>query len=273
MPSPKDFAKAFRVKPGTRAELAKRDPDNTLDWSKAGAADALQDKNVARIAERQKLLFAASRYSLLIILQGIDTSGKDGTIRHLLTGVNPQGVRVTGFGVPSKEELAHDYLWRIHAAVPARGLIGVFNRSHYESLLVERVHELAPEAAIKQRFDQINAFERHLVENNCIILKFMLHISKEEQRERLQDRLTDREKNWKMNPADLKERVLWNQYAQAYEDVVTKCSTPHAPWYVIPSDKKWFRNLVISQIVADTLDAMDMEYPKPSFDPKTVKVV
>lgn len=262
---------ACLVRPGKNARIAKRDPAESLGWEQA-AADARQDANVARIAKLQQTLYADGRFAVLIILQGIDASGKDGTTRHLLTGVNPQGVNVTSFKAPSADELAHDYLWRIHNVCPARGMIAVFNRSHYEDVLVVRVHDLVPKTVWSQRYRQINQFERHLAENNTIILKFFLHISKEEQAERLRARLADPAKNWKMNLKDLDERKRWDDYQRAYEDALTECSTDHAPWYIIPADRKWFRNLAISEIVADRLDSLDLRFPKPAFDPRKVRV-
>jgi PPK2 family polyphosphate:nucleotide phosphotransferase len=276
MPKPNGFAKAFAVEPGKSAGLTKRDPrdpPNTLSVENQEQGEARQRANIARIAKVLDVLWADSKRGVLIVLQGMDTSGKDGTVRNLMTGLNPMCCHVRSFGVPTKEELDHDFLWRVHHAVPPLGSLGVFNRSHYEDVLVVRVHELVPKDVIKNRYDQINRFEQHLVENNYSVLKFMLHISKDEQAERLRERLADPKKNWKMNLADLKERERWDDYVKAYEDALTNCSTKHAPWYVIPSDRKWFRNLAISEIVADTLETLDLSYPRVSFDPKSVKIV
>lgn len=262
----RSVAQELLVTPGKPAKLSRRDPSESLgliDSPEVGAATA---ENVCRIANLQQLLYADARFSLLIVLQGIDASGKDGTTRHLLTGVNPQGVRVSSFKAPSSEELGHDYLWRIHNVCPARGMIALFNRSHYEDVLVVRVHELVPKKVWSQRYRQINQFERHLTENNTVILKFFLHISKDEQRKRLQERIDNPKKNWKMEPKDLDERKLWDDYMRAYDDALTECSTEHASWHIIPADRKWFRNLAISQIVADTLDGLDLRFPKPTFD-------
>ncbi len=267
------FSEEFRVIPGKPAKLAKRDPEESLGLNDAPEVDAITAENVRRIADLQQLLYADARFSLLIVLQGIDASGKDGTTRHLLTGVNPQGVRVTSFKAPTADELGHDYLWRIHKVCPGRGEIGLFNRSHYEDVLVVRVHELVPKKVWSERYRQINQFERHLAENNTVILKFFLHISKDEQRTRLQERIDNPKKNWKMQPKDLDERKLWDDYMRAYEDALTECSTAAAPWHIIPADRKWFRDLAISQIVADTLDGMDLRYPKPTFDPSKFRVV
>lgn len=269
----KHFESEFRVKPGKDPKLAKRDAAETLGLHDEGAADARQDHNVRRLSELQKLLYADGRFSLLIVLQGMDTSGKDGTIRHLLTGVNPQGVRVVAFKRPSEIELSHDYLWRVHAACPRRGEIGVFNRSHYEDVGVVRVHNLVPEQVWKLRYQQIADFERMLSENGTVVLKFFLHISKSEQAQRLQERIDDPEKHWKMNPGDLEERKLWSKYMTAYADAIAKCNTDDSPWYVIPSDHKWFRNLAISEIVVDRLERLKLRYPKPTFDPRKTRVV
>lgn len=268
----KELSEEFRVTPGRPAKLSKKDPEESLGLSEDATTQAATAANIERIANLQQLLYADARYSLLIVLQGIDASGKDGTTRHLLTGVNPQGVRVTSFKAPTADELGHDYLWRIHKVCPARGEIGLFNRSHYEDVLVVRVHELVPKKVWSARFRQINQFERHLKENGTVILKFFLHISKEEQRKRLQARIDDPQKNWKMQPKDLDERKLWDDYMRAYEDALTECSTDDAPWHIIPADRKWFRNLAISQIVADTLGGLDLRYPKPTFDPSKFRV-
>lgn len=266
------IADDLRARPGKKAKLDKRDPDEHFGLDDVSAADLRQDKNVLKISELADKLYADGRRSLLIILQGMDTSGKDGTIRHLLTGVNPQCCDVTSFKVPSSEELAHDFLWRVHQRVPARGRVGVFNRSHYEDVLVVRVHELVPEGVWRERFRLINDFERLLVSTGTVVLKFFLHISKDEQKLRLESRLKDPAKNWKMNLGDLKERERWDEYMQAYEEAITECSTEAAPWYVIPSNRKWIRNLAISQIVVDTLGELDLRYPKLDFDPKKVRV-
>jgi PPK2 family polyphosphate:nucleotide phosphotransferase len=201
-----------------------------------------------------------------MVLQAMDTGGKDSTIRHVFDGVNPQGVKVANFKRPTREELAHDYLWRIHRHTPARGKIVVFNRSHYEDVLVVRVHNLVPPEIWKRRYDHINAFERMLVDEGTTILKFYLHISKEEQRERLQARLDRPHKRWKFNRGDLKERALWDDYMAAYEAMLSKTSTDWAPWYIIPSDRKWYRNLVIATILVQTLQGLDMQYPASADD-------
>ena len=197
----------------------------------------------------------------------MDTGGKDGAIRHVFSGINPQGVRVVPFKAPSPEELAHDYLWRIHPRVPGKGEIVVFNRSHYEDVLVVRVHNLVPEKTWKKRYAHINEFERMLTDEGVTMLKFYLHIDRDEQRKRLQERLDDPAKHWKFNPGDLKERALWSEYMVAYEEMIEKTSTDHAPWFIIPSNRKWYRNLAITQILHRTLESLDMQFPDISFDP------
>ena len=263
---------AILVKPGEGARLAARDTVCAhLFADKAEAEEATKACSKA-IDALQDRLYAEGARSLLVVLQGIDTSGKDGTVRGVFDKCGPLGVRVTPFGRPTDIELAHDYLWRIHAAVPRRGHIGVFNRSHYEDVLVARVRNLAPADAIEQRYEQINAFEKHLVENGTTILKFMLHISKDEQRERLQARLDDPAKHWKFNPSDLEDRKLWDDYQRAYELVLDRCSTPEAPWRVVPADKKWRRNAIIASVVHQTLEQMNPQYPEADFDPKSIKI-
>lgn len=267
-----NFTKHFCVKPGRNVRLAAWNPDNDAGCNKEKAHGALE-QNTARLAELQQLLYAENRRALLIILQGMDASGKDGTIRHVLSGLNPQGCRVTSFKAPSAEEFDHDFLWRIHQAVPGKGDIGVFNRSHYEDVLIVRVHNLVPRSVWSQRYEQINRFEQHLAEAGTVILKFFLHISKDEQRDRLKARLHDPTKNWKFNPGDLDERKLWPAYQRAYEVALSRCSSAHAPWFIIPANKKWFRNLAISEIIVEALEALDMQFPKPKHDLSKIKVV
>jgi len=261
------------VPPGKAADLAKRDPVSAKLFSDRGAGEAETADNAKAIDKLQDALWAEGKRALLVVLQGIDTSGKDGTVRGVFNGCGPLGVQVTAFGKPSDEELAHDYLWRVHNATPKKGMIGVFNRSHYEDVLVVKVRKLAPADAVEKRYDQINAFEQHLTENGVTILKFMLHISKDEQKERLQERLDDPEKNWKFNPGDLEDRALWDDYAAAYETMLTRCSTAHAPWRVVPADKKWRRNAIISAIVRAKLDEMNPRYPKGAWKKGEIKIV
>lgn len=268
----KDFAARFRVKPDERARLSKRNPADKSAFPDRTAAEEKSAEDGERINALQDKLYAERTRAVLVVLQGIDTAGKDGTIRHVFNQTGPIGVVVTPFGQPSKDELAHDYLWRVHLACPRRGTIGIFNRSHYESVLVERVRTLAPIAAIEQRYEQINAFERLLAENGTVVLKFMLHISKKEQKERLQTRLDERKSRWKFNPADLEDRKLWDKYEEAYEIALSRCSTTWAPWHVIPSDHKWARNAAIARIVREKLEAMDPQYPKPVWKPGDFKI-
>ena len=219
-----------------------------------------------QLADLGYRLYAENRRSVLVVLQGMDTSGKDGTIRSIMHGLNPQSCRVTSFKAPSSEELDHDFLWRVHSAVPRRGNVGIFNRSHYEDVLVVRVHSLVPTAEWQSRFERINEFEKLVTESGTKIVKCFLHISKEEQRERLQARLDNPNKTWKFNSGDLKERKLWGEYQAAYEDAITRCNSTHAPWHVIPSDRKWYRNLVVSRLLVNVLTEMDPQFPPPEED-------
>lgn len=263
--APADLRAALRVRPGKRLSLAKLDPAATHGWTKEAAAAELQT-GLERLTDLQDRLWAEGKHKVLVVLQGIDAAGKDGTLRHVMGAFNPQGCPVTAFKVPSAEELAHDYLWRVHRRVPGKGEIGVFNRSHYEDVLVVRVHEIVPKAVWTPRYDQINAFEELLAEEGTTIVKFFLYIDRDEQRERFQARLDDPTKRWKFRLGDLEERRLWDDYIAAYEDALSRCSTDKAPWYVIPSNKKWFRNLAVSDILADTLDDLDPRYPEPTED-------
>ena len=253
----------YLVGEGQKLDLGDFDPDDTsmLEGGKAEANQHLPGI-LERLARTQELLFASHERKLLVVLQGMDTSGKDGTIRHVMRGFNPQGTRVVSFRKPSDEELEHDFLWRVHAKVPARGEAVVFNRSHYEDVLVVRVHNLVPETAWKERYDQIVAFERMLYETGTTIVKFFLHISRDEQRERLQARVEDPKKCWKFQPGDLEERKFWKDYMRAYEDALRKTSTDWAPWYIIPANKKWYRNHLVGTILGETLDRLKLEYPK-----------
>ena len=254
------------VKPSSKVRLSGRDPSATHGYDKAKATQELQ-KHKARMDELQEVLFAEKKHALLIVLQAMDAGGKDGTIRNVMTGMNPQGCTVTSFKAPSAEELSHDFLWRVHKAVPGKGHVGVFNRSHYEDVLIVRVHKLVPKSVWSERYSQIATFERLVDENACKVIKFFLHISKDEQKRRLEERIGDPTKWWKVNPADLEEHKRWDDYMAAYEDALSKCSTEQAPWYIIPANRKWFRNVAIAQIVVETLEAMKMHYPKPEFDP------
>lgn len=263
----------LRIKPGQHVKLARHDPDFTGPFTNKKDAKDATKKNLDKLFELQYKMYAENKHSLLVVLQAMDTAGKDGLIRHVMTGMNPQGCHVTSFKKPSERELDQDYLWRIHQAVPAKGEVGIFNRSHYEDVLVVRVHDLVPKAVWSKRYEEINQFEHYLASTGMTIVKIFLHISKNEQKQRLQARLDDPLKHWKFSPADLGERKHWNEYMRAYEDALSKCSTPHAPWYVIPANEKWFRNYAVSQILVDTMSRLRMSWPKPTFDPKDIKIV
>ncbi len=265
------FGEKLIVTPGKKVKLSEWDPGDTLGWGKDHKMKRSTAKAIERIDAMQYLLYAEHKRALLIMLQGLDAAGKDGTIRHVMSGVNPQGCKVTSFKKPSPEEMSHDYLWRIHKAVPEYGDIGIFNRSVYEDVLVVRVHNLVPKEVWSKRYDQINRFEELLHENSVKILKFFLHISKEEQKQRFEQRIDDPDRRWKISESDFDERRYWGDYVDAYETALTKCSTHHAPWFIIPSNKKWFRNLAVSHIIAETLEAMDMKFPKPTVDVRKLK--
>jgi PPK2 family polyphosphate:nucleotide phosphotransferase len=263
----------YRVKPGKQIKLEEWDPNSTAaaPGNKKETKHELLNLNL-ELDRLQELLYAEHKHKMLIVLQGMDTSGKDGTIRHVFEGVNPQGVRVASFKIPTQEELEHDYLWRIHKQTPGSGMITIFNRSHYEDVLVVRVHNLVPENVWSKRFAQINNFERLLSEEGTTILKFYLHIDLAEQKSRLQARLDDPTKHWKFNLGDLQERKRWVEYIQAYEDVLSKTSTRWAPWYIVPANRKWYRNFVIAKTIIDTLKSMDLKYPEPEGDLSNVVV-
>lgn len=255
-----------RVEPGTRIRLKDVDPDDTGSLRSKERARARLAKDLEELRRLQYLLYADGTRAVLVVIQAMDTGGKDGVIRHVMSGLNPAGCVVTSFKVPSSEELAHDYLWRIHKAVPALGMIGVFNRSHYEDVLVVRVHHLVPEAVWRGRYRQINDFERMLAENGVSILKVYLHISKEEQAERLRARIDDPAKNWKFSMGDLEERKRWKDYMDAFEDAIHECSTPWAPWHVVPANKKWSRDAAVARLLREHLEALDLKTPKPRAD-------
>jgi len=265
--------KEFKVEPGVKIELDKWDP-NVIAGSiseKSEAKDRLDELNY-QLEELQELLYAEHKRKLLVILQAMDTGGKDGVIRHVFDGVNPQGVKVASFKVPTQNELDHDYLWRVHKHTPAKGEIAIFNRSHYEDVLVVRVHSLVPEHIWSRRYAHINSFEKMLSDEGTTILKFFLNIDLNEQKERLQARLDDPNKNWKFSLGDLEERKLWLDYMRAYEEVLTRTSTEWAPWYIIPSNHKWYRNLVIASIMVETMKGFSMSYPDPKDDLSAVVI-
>ena len=246
----REYAKL--VKPGQKVSLAKYEADDTGGLERSDGERRLEELD-RELAELQELLYAAGQHSVILLLQGLDTSGKDGTIKRVLKNVNPAGCHIVAFKAPTAQELAHDFLWRIHAGVPARGQLGVFNRSHYEDVLVVRVHELVPEKVWRKRYGQINDFERLLVDTNTILIKCYLHISKAEQEERLLEREQDVTKAWKLSVQDWIERRSWDEYTAAYNDALNECSTEHAPWNIIPADKKWYRNLAVAQLLVDAL--------------------
>jgi PPK2 family polyphosphate:nucleotide phosphotransferase len=266
------MAQSIVVSPETKVKLKDYDPGYTGEYKQKKEAEK-EIKNIhQQMIELQTLLYAESKYSLLIILQAMDTGGKDGTIRHVMGGVDPQGCDVKSFKVPTPEELSHDFLWRAHLVTPSKGKIIIFNRSYYEDVLVVRVHDLVPKEVWSKRYDQINGFEKCLTENNTVILKFFLHISKDEQKKRLEQRLDDPTKRWKFSEADLKEREYWDDYMDVYEDALTKCSTEYAPWHIIPASKKWYRNLVIGEAIVKALKGLNMKYPEPSIDLSKIKI-
>jgi len=255
--------KKFRVDPKVKIQQDNIDPDGTSNFD-GGKKDALKeiDKIKVRLENLQEKLYASHKYKILIVLQGMDTAGKDSTIRLVFAGVNPQGVRVASFKTPSQEEHDHDFLWRIHKQVPGDGEIVIFNRSHYEDVLAVRVHKLVPKEVWQHRYQEINDFERMLSEEGTSIIKFYLHISEDEQKKRLEDRLKDSTKEWKFSSNDLPERGYWPEYMKAYEDVLEKTSTGWAPWYIVPANHKWLRDLIVSTVIVNTLDKLDLSYPK-----------
>jgi len=260
------YRQNFVVEPGSRVDLTAIDPASKAKHARKGDAAAEMGRDIEKLESLQYLLYAGRKHALLIILQGLDASGKDGTIKHVFSGVDPQGARVHAFKEPTPAELAHDFLWRIHAQTPALGDIVIFNRSHYEDVLIVRVHDMVPKDVWSKRYDLINDFERSLVDANTTILKFFLHMSPQEQLKRFKARLDDPKRQWKISEADYAERAYFSQYTKAYEEVLERTSTPHAPWFIIPSDHKWFRNLAVSKIVVETLDSLGMALPRTTVD-------
>lgn len=264
------------IPPGTEVSLQDYDPEDTGDMDNGEdgprKARARLEELLQEMQKLQGLLYADNRFALLIVLQGTDASGKDGTIRRVLSGLNPLGVHVTAFKAPTEEERDHDYLWRIHEVTPKRGEIAIFNRSHYEDILVPRVRKLVPKKVWKARYDHINNFERMLSENGTVVVKFFLHISKAEQKRRFQERLDDPKKYWKFNVGDLEERKYWNGYMRTYESLLTKCNTRWAPWTIVPANKKWYRDLVVGETIVETLRSLKMRWPPPTFDHSKVVI-
>ena len=266
-----NFLEQFRVAPGQKIDLETFDAAAKPKGLDRDEGEAEFASLTARLSDLQNLMYAEDKRSILVVLQGRDAAGKDGTIRHVFGPINPQGCRVTSFKVPSKLEASHDFLWRCHIAAPARGQISIFNRSHYEDVLVVRVHNLVKEEVWSKRYEHINAFESLLTDKRTKILKFYLHIDRDEQLERFKKRMNNPRKNWKISTADYSERPHWDAYTAAFEDALQKCSTEDAPWFVIPSNRKWFRNLVIAKIMVETMESMKMEFPKPSVDMAEIK--
>jgi PPK2 family polyphosphate:nucleotide phosphotransferase len=266
-------ADELTVRPGSRVDLSRLRADRTPGVKDRDDAEARTDELTERIGKLVHTLGADQRYAVLVVLQGMDTAGKDGTIRRVFQHVDPQLMRVATFKKPTDRELSHDYLWRIHAQTPRRGELVVFNRSHYEDVGIVRVHNLVPREVWSRRYEHINAFERMLSDSGTVVMKFFLHISKDEQKQRLQERLEDPSKNWKMDLADLHERKFWPKYMEAYSQALARCSTPHAPWHLIPADRKWYRDYAIARAVERRLSGLKLRYPRPAFDPAQVRVV
>jgi PPK2 family polyphosphate:nucleotide phosphotransferase len=262
----------YIIKPHASVKLSRLSTSETGGFDSHGAAEAVLVKHREQLTDLQELFYASQQKALLIVLQGMDTAGKDGTISHIFSGVNPQGCDVAAFKVPTPIEARHDFLWRVHAQVPARGMIQIFNRSHYEDVLAPRVHKLITLKEVRRRLEDINDFEAMLNDNNVVILKFFLHISQKEQKDRLQSRIDDPDKHWKLALSDFKEREFWPQYVQAYNDLISATSKKHAPWFVIPADHKWYRNVAISQIIVDAMRSLKLEYPAPTMDASKIKL-
>jgi PPK2 family polyphosphate:nucleotide phosphotransferase len=260
----------YLVKPHTKVRLANLPTEEKGDFDDKDAMDAATAKHAKQLDDLQELLYASQSKAVLIVLQGMDTAGKDGTIRHIFSGVNPQGCQVASFKVPTQLEQRHDFLWRCHAEVPARGMIGIFNRSHYEDVLSPRVHGHMSANEAARHMEEINDFERMLSDNDVLILKFFLHISRDEQTRRLQERIEEKKKHWKLSPSDFEERQFWPDYMRVYEDILRNTSKKYAPWFVIPSDHKPYRNMVIAGILVEAMKRMKLQYPKPTFDPSGI---
>ncbi|NYF88194.1 polyphosphate kinase 2 family protein [Tunturiibacter empetritectus] len=262
----------YLIKPNAHIRLTKKSTLDTGNYKSEEAAAAVLVKHRTQLAALQDVFYASQTKALLIVLQGMDTAGKDGTINHIFSGINPQGCDVASFKVPTPLEARHDFLWRVHAQVPPRGMIGIFNRSHYEDVLSPRVHKLISEKTVRRRLDNINTFESMLVDSDVLILKFYLHISRDEQTARLQSRIDASKKRWKLSEADLHERKFWPQYIDAYDHILSTTSPKHAPWFVIPADNKWYRNIAISTILVDVMQSLKLKFPEPTIDASTIKL-
>jgi PPK2 family polyphosphate:nucleotide phosphotransferase len=267
----RDIPDRLRVAPGSRLKLRDEDADRNYGWEKEKAAAATSE-NLAKLEELQYKMYSDGRFAMLVCLQAIDGGGKDSTIRRVFSAFNPQGCTVTAFKAPSAQELRHDYLWRVHQKCPPRGEMAVFNRSHYEDVLVVRVNDLVPEDVWSRRYEQINDFERLLDACGTRVVKIFLQVSKEEQRLRFAERLADRRKNWKFDTGDLEKRQQWPAYTRAFEAMFARCSTEHAPWYVVPANRKWFRDFAVSQILLYEFEQLPLRFPAPNFDPKAIKL-
>ncbi len=262
----------YLIAPKGKVRLKDHDPSDTGELKDSDAAKPLLEKHRKRLDDQQEVLYAGAEQGLLIVLQGMDTAGKDGTIRHIFAGINPQGCSVQAFKVPTPLEAKHDFLWRCHAAVPPRGMIGIFNRSHYEDVLAPRVHNLISGKIAREHMDQINSFESMLVDNGIAVLKFFLHISEDEQKRRLQARIDAEDKHWKLSAGDFAEHKFWADYQACYEEIFERTSHKHAPWFVIPANEKWYRNVAISGILVEALESMKLKYPKPTVDVAALKL-
>jgi PPK2 family polyphosphate:nucleotide phosphotransferase len=262
----------YLIKPHTRVRLAQISSSDTGKYVSEEAAKKVLPDPCNALDHLQDVFYASQSKALLIVLQGMDTAGKDGTISHIFSGVNPQGCDVAAFKVPTPLEARHDFLWRVHAQVPPRGMIGIFNRSHYEDVLSPRVHKLISGKTVKSRLEDINRFESFLSDNDVLILKFYLHISQQEQTRRLQARVDNKKKHWKLSDADIKERKFWPSYIDAYDDILSATSRKHAPWFVIPADNKWYRNIAISTIIVDLMESLKLKYPEPTIDASKIKL-
>jgi PPK2 family polyphosphate:nucleotide phosphotransferase len=261
----------YRIEPGTKVRLKELATDDDGGMAKS-EGEARFDKLLGELSDLQELLYAEGKHALLVVLQAMDAGGKDSTIRSVFSSINPQGCKVVNFKSPNDVEQRHDFLWRVHENTPRLGYIGVFNRSHYEDVLIARVKQLVPERRWRARYDHINHFEELLHDEGTVVLKFFLHISMDYQKERLQSRLDKPSKHWKFDPSDLAAREEWDDYQAAYEEAFRQCSTKHAPWYVIPAEKRWYRNLLIASVLVETLTSLDMHYPKPRFEPGTIRI-
>jgi len=267
--------KRYRIKPGDKVDLAAIDPGDFSLYPEGGKTESQQvfDELRDELQSLQKVLYAQNKHRILVVLQAMDTGGKDGCVKHVFSRVDPQGIHVAAFKKPTEDELGHDFLWRVHQHVPGNGQIVIFNRSHYEDIIAVRVKKLAGDEVWKRRYRHVIDFERMLAEEGTTIIKMFLHISKDEQKKRLDSRLANPSKHWKFNPDDLADRARWSEFQKAYEDLFEKTSTEHAPWFIVPGDRKWYRNLVVARIMVDTLRGLRMDFPKPGWDPGAIKIV